>query len=378
MALKGLSTTCLLLHGMKCSWPMKLLTEALLRPMPCRLYSGKLKVAVAGLTKENKSLVNCLQCMGVDIERARRRQPGVLKKMITHEQSVAQFLQSKGAAGETVASIISRYPRAITRTYEHLQKKWEIWKSILKTDSEIIRIVERSPESFFRSSNTTNLEENIKFLSSLGLTPSDLCRLLSRAPRTFSNRSELNRQMVELLQDVYFSLGGDRPEEFVKQVLSKNVFLLIRSTKRVKANIEFLQTGLGLKDKDLLALLQGHGADILDLSHEYIKRNFASAKQKLQSLGCTDSEVTSFFISYPPVLYLSPKNFIDKIDYLLRAKIDIKQVLEKPRVMDVSVATIISRVKELEKIDYSFQACGIGILDLSAKRFEAKLNKLTT
>ncbi|XP_030052895.1 transcription termination factor 1, mitochondrial-like [Microcaecilia unicolor] len=375
MALRGLSATSLLLHGMKCSWSLKFLTVATSSPESPK---QKAKVVYASSTKENTTLVNYLQHLGVDVEMVRRRQPGVLKRMITHEQRVVQFLQDKGASRETVASIISRYPRAVTRTNEHLQKKWELWQSIIKADSEIIKIVERSPESFFRSSDNTNLEENIKFLSSLGLLPKDLCRLLSKAPRTFSNRSELNMQMVDFLKDVCLSLGGDSPEEFVKKVLTKNVFLLIRSTKRVKANIEFLQAFLGLKDKELLVLLHGYGADILDLSHEYIKRNFGSAKQKLQSLGCTENEVIRFLISYPPVLYLSSKNFIDKIDCLLKAGIDIKQILEKPRVMETSVGTITSRIMELEKIGYNFQESGIGILDLSAKRFEAKLDKLST
>uniref|UniRef100_A0A3B4XUZ3 tRNA-dihydrouridine(47) synthase [NAD(P)(+)] n=1 Tax=Seriola lalandi dorsalis TaxID=1841481 RepID=A0A3B4XUZ3_SERLL len=46
-------------------------------------------------------------------------------------------------------------------------------------DSEIVTILERSPESFFRSSDNGNLEKNIVFLSSLGLDAKDLHRFLT-------------------------------------------------------------------------------------------------------------------------------------------------------------------------------------------------------
>ncbi|KAJ8333613.1 hypothetical protein SKAU_G00416210 [Synaphobranchus kaupii] len=156
---------------------------------------------------ENTSLVKNLATMGVDLKMVRQRQPGVLRKAFTNERGLAHFLQSKGASCETIAGIISRYPRSITRSGAHLEERWELWKSIFKNNSEIVNILERSPESFFRSSDNNNLEKNIVFLGSLGLNSKDLHCLLTTAPRTFSNSVELNRQMVELLQDVCITLG---------------------------------------------------------------------------------------------------------------------------------------------------------------------------
>ncbi|KAK1173213.1 transcription termination factor 1, mitochondrial [Acipenser oxyrinchus oxyrinchus] len=346
-------------------------------PAYLRLYSVQSQKASKSPVKENDSLLENLVSLGVDIKMVRRRQPGVLRKLITNEHGLARFLQGKGATKETVASIISRYPRAITRSHDHLEERWRLWRNIFKADSEIVKIVERSPESFFRSSDNDNLEKNIAFLSSLGLTSKDLHRLLTTAPRTFANSVELNRQMVELLQDVCFSLGGKQPDHFVKQIISRNVYILIRSTKRVRTNIEFLQKAFNLTDEELLNLLQGHGAEILDLSNEYVKRNFKSAEQKLQSLGCTQKDVKNFILFYPPSLYASPETLKNKIDCLLGANVDIKQILEKPRVLDFSIDTVRSRIKELEKAGYDFKKNGIAILDSSRKRFEAKLERLS-
>ncbi|XP_064204952.1 transcription termination factor 1, mitochondrial isoform X1 [Anguilla rostrata] len=326
---------------------------------------------------ENTSLVENLATMGVDVKMVRQRQPGVLRKAITNERGLAHFLQSKGASREIVAGIISRYPRSITRSGPHLEERWELWKSIFKSNGEIVNILERSPESFFRSSDNNNLEKNIVFLGSLGLKSKDLHRLLTTAPRTFSNSVELNRQMVELLRDVCTSLGGDQPEQFVKTVISRNLYILIRSTKRIKANVVFLQETLGLSDAKLLDLLQGHGAEILDLSNEYLKRNFKNAEEKLALLGCDKSDVKKLIISYAPVLFISPDNLKNKLDCLVEGGVHIAQILERPKVLDFSVENMKRRLADLQRIDYDFRKNGIGILDTSRKRFDAKLERLS-
>lgn len=325
---------------------------------------------------ENGSLINNLTVLGVDIKMARRRQPGVLRKSITNEKCVVEFLRSKGANNNAIASIISRYPRAITRSSSHLEERWQLWQSIFKADSEIISIIQRSPESYFRSSDNENLEKNIRFLSSLGLTAADLHRMLATAPRTFSNSLELNKQMVTFLQDLAVSLAVQNPYEFVKRIITKNAYVLIRSTKRIKTNVEFFTEALKLSNSELIKLLQGHGAEILDLSSDYMKRNYKNMSEQLQSLGCTPEEVKKFFIDYPPAFFASFEKVSNKVDCLLEKDINIKQLLKKPRVLEFSAENLKNRIKELQKVGYDFRKHGITILDSSRRRFEAKLKKL--
>lgn len=329
------------------------------------------------MNPENESLLENLNLMGVDVKMARQRQPGVLRKSFTNEQGVAQFLQGKGASLKVIAGIISRYPRAITRSLEHLDQRWELWRNIFKTDAEIVSILDRSPESFFRSSDNGNLEKNIAFLTSLGLNTKDLHRLLTTAPRTFSNSLELNRQMVDFLEDICAELGGKNPEQFSKAVISRNLYILIRSTKRVKTNIDILRTSLKLCDSELLALLQGSGAEILDLSNEYLKKNFNCLLQKMVSLGCRKADIKKLVIGYPMVLYIGPDRLSSKLDCLLNGGITMNQILEKPKVLDYSTQNITGRLEELKKVGYDFQKNGINVLDSSRKRFVAKMEKLT-
>ncbi|GCB78259.1 transcription termination factor 1, mitochondrial [Scyliorhinus torazame] len=325
---------------------------------------------------ENTVLLNNLTVLGVDIMMARRRQPGVLRKVITNEEGVAEFLRSKGANRGTIASIISRYPRAITRSFCHLEERWQIWRSIFNTDSEIVSVIERSPESYFRSSDNGNLEKNIKFLCSLGLTSKDLHRILTTAPRTFSNSLELNKQMVKLLRNLGVSLGDKDPDAFVKRIITKNAYILIRSTKRIKTNVDFFTEALKPSNSDLIKLLQGHGAEVLDLSSDYMKRNFKNVSEQLQLLGCTAEEVKKFFLDYPPAFYASFEKLSNKIDLLLESDINIKQLLKKPRILEFSANNLKNRIEELERVGYDFKKYGVTILDSSRRRFEAKLEKL--
>ncbi|XP_029919477.1 transcription termination factor 1, mitochondrial [Myripristis murdjan] len=347
--------------------------------LPRRLctVTGKISEAKLVVHSENESLLENLNLMGVDVKMARQRQPGVFRKVITNEHGLAQFLQTKGASRKVIASIISRFPRAITRSVDHLEQRWELWRNIFKSDEEIVSILDRSPESFFRSSDNKNLEENIMFLTSLGLNSKDLHRLLTTAPRTFSNSVELNKQMVEFLEDVCAELGGKDPEQFAKAILSRNLYIFIRSTKRVKKNIDILKAALKFSDAQLLALLQGPGAEILDLSNEYLKKNIKSLQQKMVLLGCRKSDIKKLIVTYPMVLYIGTETLNSKLDCLLNGGITVQQILEKPKVLDYSTQNIMGRLEELQRVGYDFKKHGINILDTSRKRFVAKIEKLS-
>ncbi|XP_034374904.1 transcription termination factor 1b, mitochondrial [Arvicanthis niloticus] len=351
-------------------------TEVFLRSISFRLFSvecnSKDKESV-----ENEDLLNNLRTMGVDIDSARRRQPGVFNRAVTNEQELKIFLLSKGASDKVIGSIISRYPRAITRTPESLSKRWDLWRKIMASDLDIVNILERSPESFFRSNNNVNLENNIKFLCSVGLTQKCLCRLLTNAPRTFSNSLNLNKQMVEFLQETSISLGHKDPTDFVRKIISKNPSILIQSTKRVKTNIEFLQSTFNLNKEDLLLLICGSGARILDLSNDCTKKNYTNIKKRLLSLGCTEEEIQRFVLSYLNMIFLSEKKFNDKIGCLMEEKISMSQIIENPRVLDSSIDTLNTRIRELSRAGYDVSTSSIALLSWSQRRYEAKLKRLS-
>uniref|UniRef100_A0A8C6R355 Mitochondrial transcription termination factor 1 n=2 Tax=Nannospalax galili TaxID=1026970 RepID=A0A8C6R355_NANGA len=362
------------LFGSRC-WMIRYSAEIFLKSISCRPFNVKCDNKNTQPLK-NEDLLNNLLTMGVDIDMAKRRQPGVFNRVVTNEQHLKMFLLSKGASDKMIGSIISRYPRAITRTPESLSKRWGLWRKIMTSDLEIVNILERSPESFFRSNNNLNLENNIKFLSSVGLTHKCLCRLLTSAPRTFANTLKLNKQMIEFLQQVCLSLGHNSPTDFVRKIISKNPSILIQSTKRVNRNIEFLQSTFNLNKEELLLLICGPGAGLLDLSNDYAKKTYKNIKEKLGSLGCTDEDIQKFVLSYPNMIFLSEKKFNDKIDFLIEEKISISQIIKNPRIMDSSINTLKTRIKELVHAGYDLSTSNIALLSWCQKRYKVKLEKL--
>ncbi|XP_038627016.1 transcription termination factor 1, mitochondrial [Tachyglossus aculeatus] len=329
------------------------------------------------LAENGKSLSN-LSITGMDLSQVQRnrRWPTRLRQSAINEKGLKQFLMARGASQEVVANIITRYPRAIVHSPQVLQRRWELWRGIITSDLEVVSILERCPESFFRNNSNTNLEQNIAFLSSLGLTPTCLSRLLTKVPRAFSNSLELNQQMVEYLQGVCQSQGGQSPQGFVLRVLSKNAFILNHSIKRVETNIDFLKGTFHLGGKDLLAVLGGPGSKILDMSNDCIKRNFWNIEAKLAGLGCCQEEVRAFVRSYLPMLFLSRATFNDKIDCLLQERIAISQIKACPNVLSASVSTLRSRAREL--VDAGCHRGNLNILFLSwsKNRFDAKMRNL--
>ncbi|EDL14630.1 transcription termination factor 1b, mitochondrial [Mus musculus] len=358
-------------------WMLQYSAEVFLKSISFRTFSVECDSKdKESLEEEREDLLSNLVTMGVDIDMARRRQPGVFNKAVTNEQELKIFLLSKGASDKVIGSIISRYPRAITRTPESLSKRWDLWRKIMASDLEIVNILERSPESFFRSNNNLNLENNIKFLCSVGLTHKCLCRLLTNAPRTFSNSLNLNKQMVEFLQETGMSLGHNDPRDFVRKIISKNPSILIQSTKRVKTNIEFLQSTFNLNKQDLLLLICGPGARILDLSNDCTKKNYTNIRERLLSLGCSEEEVQRFVLSYLNMVFLSEKKFNDKIDCLIEEKISASQIIENPRILDSSINTLKTRIRELSHAGYDLSTSSIALLSWSQRRYEAKLKRL--
>ena len=139
----------------------------------------------------------------------------------------------------------------------------------MKSDLDIVKILEHSPECSFHSQNNENVEENVALISSLELTSKDLAKMLIFVPSAFSNTVALNEQTVHLLRQIYIDLCGENPAHFVKQIISKNAFILLQSSKQVMANIQLLKSYLHLENEELRMLLQGEGG-AMHLSNEYV------------------------------------------------------------------------------------------------------------
>ncbi|KAM4028456.1 transcription termination factor 1, mitochondrial [Anomaloglossus baeobatrachus] len=325
---------------------------------------------------ENLTLVSSLENMGVDMMRVRKRHAVLLKKTTTYEQNLKHFLTNKGADSKMVASIISRYPQAITRDLEVLEKMWNIWKGVLGTDETVLSVAQRSPESFFRTSNTGNLSKNIRYLQSLGLPPKVLCQLMVKSPRTFANSVDLNKQNVEYLLGLCTMLGGKNPREFVRELISRNIYILTKSTNRIQYNIENMKSLMKLDDRALLLWIQGDGAPIVSLSYTYFENNYRNAREVLQSLGCTEAEISLYVFTCPKLLLVTPTIFANKIKLLMDCGVDVKEILNHPNILAFHINNLKSRIQQLKESGYDFQSFGLSVLLLGQAKFSSRVERL--
>ncbi|XP_077346953.1 transcription termination factor 1b, mitochondrial-like [Lithobates pipiens] len=339
----------------------------------CTQFSGY------GEKKENVTqLLNPIQSNAkvtdMDAKKFSRR-PSTIIRHAACKTHLEEFLLQKGASHFSVSRIILTYPKAISARYKDLPEVWGLWKSILKTDEAVLMVVTRSPESFFRSGGIEKLSENIAFFQSLGLSPKILHELMLKSPRTFANTVQLNKQMVFFFQDLCVRLGGENPDDFARQVITNNIFILTRSINRVKANIESIQSLMKLENKDLLSWIYGKGAFTLNLCNNYIEDNFLLFQQKMQSLGVLEADITRYIYENPSILLLSPKVFVYKIELLLNCGIEASKLLDNTLLSDVSLSRLRSRVRLLQQLDYDLGSNGPGILLLRQAEFVNWLKK---
>ncbi|XP_073532586.1 transcription termination factor 1, mitochondrial [Phyllobates terribilis] len=341
-----------------------------------RFCSQQLSHDEAKVPLENLDLVTSLENMGVDMTRVRKRHSVLLKKTTTHEQNLTRFLTDKGADTKMVASIISRYPQAITRDLEVLEKMWNVWKGILDSDLTILSVAQRSPESFFRTSNTGNLAKNIRYLQSLGIPPKVLSQLMVKSPRTFANSVDLNKQNVEYLLGLCTRLGGKDPRDFVRELISRNIYILTKSTSRIQNNIEKIKSLMKLDDRALLLWIQGDGSPIVNLSYTYFENNYRNAQAILLSLGCTEAEIALYIFTCPKLLLVTPTIFANKIKLLMGCGVDVKEILNNPNILAFHINNLKSRIKQLKDSGYDFRSSGLSVLLLGQAKFSSKLERL--
>nr|DBA25219.1 TPA: hypothetical protein GDO54_012775 [Pyxicephalus adspersus] len=312
----------------------------------------------------------------IDDEKARKYSTLIPKKA-TCKKKLEDFLLNKGADQLTIDSVISRFPDAITRRCNDLPEVWKLWENVLNTDEAVLAIIKRSPESFFRSGGVDKLSENISFLKSLGLSQKILHQLMEKSPRTFSNSVQLNKQKVVFFRELCVSLGGEDPDTFVRQVITNNIFILTRSTKRMQANIESIQSLLNLRDKHLLSWLKGEASCILNICNMYLTENILHIQQTMQSLGCLEADVTQYICENHSVLLLSPKIFTCKINLLLDCGADPKKILDTPLLLEVSLSSLRDKIKSLKQVNYDFKKKGLHVLVLYQSKFASRLERLS-
>lgn len=77
---------------------------------------------------------------------------------------------------------------------------------------------------------------------------------------------------------------------------------------------------------------------ILNLSNQHIERNFTGIREKLLSIDCTERDVGRLILDYLQVIFLSSRNFNDKMVCLIQPEIYIKHITINSYILCTSTA----------------------------------------
>ncbi|XVE52786.1 hypothetical protein DITRI_Ditri02bG0151700 [Diplodiscus trichospermus] len=162
---------------------------------------------------------------------------------------------------------------------EHPRDSVEVFKKWGCSESDLLKIFSRQPS--LRHAQVTPLLSKLKLLSGLGLTTSDIVKIVNCRPRFFCSR--INNFFDERL-DFLMTLFGSR--EVLRKALVRNPSLLTYDFHNVMKPVIALYEEMGVSGNDLIAMLISRPTLIPRTSFnedklEYIKKTRVSKGSKM-------------------------------------------------------------------------------------------------
>lgn len=324
--------------------------------------------------KENQRTVGKLYKYSVDIRKIRRLKGWVLWEEETYVEEIADILQQLGADKTAVASILERCPEAIIchPTAVHSQK--ELWLLVCKNKEELVKLIEQFPESFFTVKDQERLKLNIEFFQKLGLKNVVIGRFLTTAPNVFHNSVEKNKEIIQILQESYLSLGGSEAnmKVWLLKLLSQNPFILLNSSPAIKGTLDFLQEQ-GFTNFEILQLLSKLKGFLFQLCPRSIENSISFSKSAFR---CTDRDLKELILKCPALLYYSVQVLEERLQGLLKVGVSIAQLRETPMVLELTPQIVEYRIRKLNSLGYSIKDGHLANLNGTKKEFEANFGKI--
>ncbi|XP_040295424.1 transcription termination factor 2, mitochondrial [Bufo bufo] len=323
---------------------------------------------------ENKTTVDNLYKLSVNIKKIHRLKSWVLYKDVAYVEETANILKEMGASDITVANILESCPEAFLQEPAEINAQKSNWNLVCPKDEELITLIEKFPDSFFTCKSPTNQRDNIKYFQDLGLNNKIVSRLLTSAPQIFCNQVESNKKMVDALEENYLSLGGTRGnfKTWIMKLISQDPFVLSNTTKTMKENLKFLQD-LGFHDEKVLKLLSKLKGFIFDLNTGTMEKGVLFT---MSTFKCNSEELREMVIKCPALLYYSVPLLEERLQVLLREGASIHQVKECPNVLELTPQIVQLRARKIKQLGRRIQDQSIEVLNGTKKDFEVNYGKL--
>lgn len=323
---------------------------------------------------ENKTTVDNLYKLSVNIKKIRQLKSWVLYKDVAYVEETANILKEMGASDVTVANILESCPEAFLQDPVEIHAQKSIWNLVCPKDGELIKLIEKFPDSFFTCKSPTNQRANIKYFQDLGLNNKIVSRLLTSAPQIFSNQVESNKKVVDALEENYLSLGGTREnyKTWIMKLISQDPFVVSKNTKTIKEKLMFLQD-LGFHDEKVLKLLSKLKGFIFDMNVGTMEKGVLFTTSTFQ---CNNVELRDMVMKCPALLYYSVPLLEERLQLLFREGASIDQVKECPNVLELTPQIVQFRAGKIKQLGRKIQDQSLEFLNGTKKDFEANYGKL--
>ncbi|XP_075712185.1 transcription termination factor 2, mitochondrial [Rhinoderma darwinii] len=323
---------------------------------------------------ENKTTVDSLYKLSVNIKKIRQLKSWVLYKDVAYVQETANILKEMGASDVTVANILESCPEAFLQEPAEVNIQKSIWNLVCPKDGELITLIEKFPDSFFTSKSPTNQRANIKYFQDLGLNNKIVSRLLTSAPEIFCNQIESNKKVVDALEENFLNLGGKREnfKTWIMKLISQDPFVLSKTTKTMKDNLKFLQD-LGFHDEKVLKLLSKLKGFIFDLNTDTMEKGVLFT---MSTFNCSNEELKEMVMKSSALLYYSVPLLEERLQLLLREGATINQVKECPNVLELTPQIVQFRARKIKQLGREIKEQSLEVLNGTKKDFEASYGKL--
>ncbi|KAF5897522.1 transcription termination factor 2, mitochondrial [Clarias magur] len=324
---------------------------------------------------ENTSAVDALYNLSVDISKIRKLKGWVLYQSPVFVMETVTMLKTLGASNQLIAQVLEQHPEAILCPPEHLEAQKELWMSICASHSDLVRIIEKFPASFFTSScHIDHQRDNITFFQNLGLNKRVIAKLMASSPENFVKPVEQNEEMVHALQKTYLELGGNETnmKVWLQKLLSQNPNVLMNAPEAMRNNVKFLQEQ-GFTINELLQLWSKLKGFVTELHPESMEH---SLRYSQETLACSDAELRQVIVQCPALLYYSVPILTDRFDCLFSAGISLQQIMQIPTVLELTTQIVQYRIQKLRSYGYDITKGSLELLNGTKKDFEMSCGKL--
>ncbi|KAI5623901.1 transcription termination factor 2, mitochondrial isoform X1 [Silurus asotus] len=322
---------------------------------------------------ENTAAVAALENLSVNISKIRKLKGWVLNQSPVYVTETVAMLRTLGAGDPLISQVLQQHPEAILCPPEHLEAQKDLWMSLCGSHSDLVRIIEKFPASFFTSAfHIDHQKNNILFFQNLGLNKRVVAKLMASAPQNFSRSVEQNEEMVQALQKMYLELGGNETnmKVWLQKLLSQNPYVLMMSPEMMRDTFSFLHKQ-GFSSSELLQLLSRLKAFVTELHPQSMALTLSYSQQ---TLACSDPELRQIVLQCPALLYYSVDILTDRFKCLLSAGISLPQIMQTPTVLELTTQIVQYRIQKLHS--YDIRTGSLELIDGTKKDFEMSCGKL--